>query len=70
MDIKPITTPAEYRAALQEIDSLMAAKNGTPQGERLHALANLVVAYETRMDRAWLDMAPVGREFGSPDCDL
>lgn len=21
-------------------------------------------------DRAWLDMAPVGREFGSPECDL
>ena len=21
-------------------------------------------------DRAWLNMAPVGREFGSPDCDL
>ena len=47
MDIKPIITPADYRAALEEIDSLMAAEKGTPEGERLDVLANLVVIYET-----------------------
>ena len=70
MDIKPITNPAEHRAALAEIDSLMGAEKGTPEGDRLSALANLVVAYEASEDYAWLNIAPVGREFGSPDCDL
>lgn len=69
MDIKPITTPAEHRAALAEINSLMVAEKSTPEGERLDALANFVVAYEASEDRAWLDMKPVGREFGSPDYD-
>jgi antitoxin component HigA of HigAB toxin-antitoxin module len=70
MDIKPITNPAEHRAALAEIDSLMGAEKGTPEGERLNALANLVVTYEASDDYAWLNIAPVGREFGSPECDL
>ena len=69
MDIKPITNPAEHRAALAEIDSLMGTKQGTPEGERLNALANLVAAYEASEDRAWLNIALVGREFGSPDYD-
>lgn len=44
--IKPITNPAEHRAALAEIDSLMGAEKGTPEGKRLSALADLVVTYE------------------------
>src|SRR6266487_2543314 len=48
MDIKPIRTKRDYRAALKEIESLMAARAGTPEGERLDILATLVEAYEKK----------------------
>jgi len=48
MDIKPIKTEADYRAALQEIDVLMMAKPDTPEGERLGVLTTLVEAYESK----------------------
>jgi HTH-type transcriptional regulator/antitoxin HigA len=46
MEIKPIRTKADYRAALREIESLMAAGRDTPEGERLDVLVTLVEAYE------------------------
>ena len=46
MDIKPIRTKADYRAALMEIESLMSAKANTPEGDRLDVLSTLVEAYE------------------------
>ncbi len=46
MDIKPIKTKADYRAAISEIERLMSAKEGTPEGERLDVLVTLVDAYE------------------------
>lgn len=46
MNIKPIRTKANYRAALKDIESLMAAKANTPEGDRLDVLATLVEAYE------------------------
>lgn len=48
MNIKPIKTKTDYRAALKEIDSLMSAKPNTPQGERLDVLVTLVEAYERK----------------------
>jgi HTH-type transcriptional regulator / antitoxin HigA len=48
MDIKPIKTDADYRAALKEIESLMMAETDTPEGERLDVLVTLVEAYENR----------------------
>ena len=48
MDIKPIKTDSDYRAALTEIESLMAAEYDTPEGERLDILVTLVEAYEQR----------------------
>ena len=48
MEIKPIRTRADYRAALGEIESLMAARAGSAEGERLDVLATLVEAYERR----------------------
>jgi len=48
MNIKPITTADDYRAALKTIESLMNAKPGTPEGERLDVLATLVEAYEEK----------------------
>lgn len=46
MNIKPIKTAADYRAALGEIETLMSAKARTPQGDRLDVLTTLVEAYE------------------------
>lgn len=48
MNIKPIKTKADYRAALKEIEGLMTAQLNTPQGERLDVLATLVEAYERK----------------------
>ena len=48
MEIKPIRTEEDYRATLQEVESLMAAGTGTPEGERLDILVTLVEAYERR----------------------
>ena len=48
MGIKPIRTEKDYRATLQEIESLMAAEAGTPEGERLDILVTLVEAYERK----------------------
>ncbi len=46
--IRPIHNEADYEAALAEIDSLMDAIPGTPEGDRLDVLVTLVVAYEAR----------------------
>lgn len=46
MDIRPIKTDGDYRATLQEIEELMRAAPGSPEGERLDVLVTLVAAYE------------------------
>jgi len=46
MNNKSIGTKADYRAALKAIESLMAAKANTPEGDRLGALVTRVEAYE------------------------
>ena len=48
MDIKPIKTKTDYRAALKEIEALMHAKPRTREGDRLEVLVTLVEAYEAR----------------------
>jgi HTH-type transcriptional regulator/antitoxin HigA len=48
MNIKPIKTKVDYRAALKEIEALMTARAGSPDGERLDILATLVEAYEKK----------------------
>lgn len=48
MDIKPIKTEADYRAALNVIATLMGAKPDTPEGEKLDVLVTLVEAYESK----------------------
>ena len=48
MDIKPIKTDADYRAALKEIETLMMADPDTPKGEKLDVLVTLVEAYEQK----------------------
>jgi len=46
LGIKPIRAKADYRAALKDIESLMAAKAHTPEGDRLDVLATLIEAYD------------------------
>jgi HTH-type transcriptional regulator/antitoxin HigA len=48
MDIKAIRTEEDYYAAFGEVESLMSAELGTPEGDRLDVLATLVEAYEAK----------------------
>lgn len=48
MEIKPIRSGADYRAALNEIEGLMMAEPDTPEGEKLDVLVTLVEAYERK----------------------
>lgn len=48
MDIKPIKTDNDYRAALKEVETLMTAESGTPEGEKLDVLVTLIEAYERK----------------------
>ena len=47
MQIRPIKTKTDHRAALKEIERLMDAKPGTPAGDRLEVLTTLVERYES-----------------------
>ena len=49
MDIKPIKTDTDHRAALKEIETLMMADPDTPEGEKLDVLVTLVEAYEQKL---------------------
>lgn len=48
MDIRPIKTDADYRAALNDIENLMMAQPDTIEGEKLDILITLVEAYEAK----------------------
>ena len=48
MDISPIKTQRDHRRALKEIEGLMTARRGTPQGDRLDVLVTLVEAWEAK----------------------
>lgn len=46
--IKPIRTKADHEAALARIHALMDAELGTPEGEELDVLTDLVEHYEDK----------------------
>jgi HTH-type transcriptional regulator / antitoxin HigA len=48
MDIKPVRTSKDHRAALAEVERLWEAKPGTPEHDRLEVLVTLVEAYEAK----------------------
>ena len=48
MDISPIRTDMDHRAAVQEIERLWEAKEGTEDFNRLDILATLVDSYEAK----------------------
>src|SRR6266436_4200942 len=48
MEIRPIRTDKDHRAALAEIEKLWGASNGTQEGDKLDILVTLVETYEER----------------------
>lgn len=48
MDIKPIKTRADYKAALKVVELLMDARANSPEGDRLDILVTLIEAYERK----------------------
>ena len=46
MKVKPIKTEKDHEKALQQIEGLWGAREGTPDGDRLDVLATLVEASE------------------------
>lgn len=50
MEIRPIRTEADYKAALKDASRLIehGPDIGTPEGDRLDILTTLIQAYETK----------------------
>ena len=48
MDIKPIRTAEDHKAALAEIERLWDAKPGSPEGDKFEVLATLVDEWERK----------------------
>ena len=48
MEIRPIRTKADYRAALKEVERLWDAAPGSPQEDRVDVLVTLIEAYEAK----------------------
>ena len=46
--IRPIRSAADHRVALAQIDRLMHARKGTPNGDQLDVLVTLIKAWELR----------------------
>lgn len=46
MDVRPIRTEADYEASLKEVETLMHAAPGSPEGDRLDVLSTLIESYE------------------------
>ncbi len=81
MNIKPIKTKQDYKAALKRIEVLWDAKPSTLKGDELDILATLVCAYEEahypidnpdpieairfRMDQMGLDLADMTQFIGA-----
>ena len=51
VDVNPIRTEADFEAALTEIEGVIHAKPGAPDGDRLDVLATLIEAYEAKHHR-------------------
>lgn len=48
MEIRPIRSESDYRAALEEIEHLFDAPPDTPEADKLEVLTTLVEAYEDK----------------------
>ena len=63
MNIRPIRTDADHRAALAEIETCWGAAEGTEEGDKLEVLVALVELYEAKR---W----PVGTGEGCDPIDM
>jgi HTH-type transcriptional regulator/antitoxin HigA len=63
MDIKPIRTKTDYKAALQQAEHLLdmqpLPQPGTPEGDHMDVLLTLIDAYEAQHDPVPLPDDPV-----------
>jgi len=48
MNIKPISTKADYSAALKQVEKLWDARPGTSDGDAVEILVTLIQAYEAK----------------------
>lgn len=48
MEIKPVRTSKDHKAALSEVERLWEAKPGTPEHDRLEVLVTLIEVYEAK----------------------
>ena len=48
VNVRPVRTEADYEAALARVAELMDAREGTPEGEELDVLVDLVGVYEDK----------------------
>ncbi|MDA0368948.1 MAG: transcriptional regulator [Proteobacteria bacterium] len=48
MNVAPIKTKRDYQRTLKEIERVMTAVRGTPEGDRLDVLVTLVEAWEAK----------------------
>jgi len=48
MNIKPIKSQKDYRAALRQVESLMGATAGSAEGDKLDVLVTLIEAWERK----------------------
>lgn len=81
VQVEPIRSERDHEAALAQVEVLMAARPGTPDGDRLEVLSMLIEAYETEhysieapdpialveyvMEQRGLDRADLGKYIGS-----
>ena len=49
MEIRPIRTETDYKAALAEVNRLFDSEPGTPEFDRLDVLATLIETYEAKV---------------------
>ena len=81
VEVRPIRSEQDYEAALGEVEALMSARAGTPEGDRLDVLSTLIEAYEAEhhaidaadpvaliefvMEQRGLDRTDVGKYIGT-----
>ena len=64
LDPPALADDAAYAAALDELDDLMMAEDGTPAGRRFDELSVLIEEYEARRDG--YDLARMRRALSDP----
>ena len=62
-EVKPIRTESDYAAALARVDELMDAEVGSPEGEELAVLVDLVELYESKNQPMGLPSPVAAIEF-------